>query len=217
MTRARRKPDNFTNPADYGDPIREAIYQLLGPLDRVATAFENKWGPDRLPTLVSVESAARFGSAKGKLDAAIVADDLTECSHRAAVLMRGWHALDAEATAAGHGPLELDVWVWRPADGADAIAVCPTPADIDRFRAKCPDVRVYTIPELCRLALKLEADAPLLGEIKREIGGTVVRVRENVREPLNEALGGDDIPANLRGDDRLDVPATVPRDTSHDY
>lgn len=73
-------------------------------LDETAHALEMKWGVDRLPRLVTPETAARFGYYRDKLNAAIEAgaDNVAEL---AGIVERGWLAMDKEATARGCFPL----------------------------------------------------------------------------------------------------------------
>lgn len=85
----------------------EAVTEALRPLDRIAVEMEGKWGVGRLQRLVSPEMAARFGSAKDKLNDAIRANDGEAVANRAAVLIRGWQALDKAATEAGCEALPL--------------------------------------------------------------------------------------------------------------
>ena len=92
-------------PIDRG-PIQEA----LEPLDRVAVEMEGKWGVGRLPRLVTPEMAAKFSSAREKLDEAIRANDLDAVVAKASVMIRGWKALDQAATEAGHKTHPEAVW-----------------------------------------------------------------------------------------------------------
>tara|TARA_R110000868_G_scaffold6894_3_gene38273 strand:- start:1186 stop:1632 length:447 start_codon:yes stop_codon:yes gene_type:complete len=69
--------------------------------------IEGKWGVGRLVRLVTPDMAARFGSAKDKLNDAIRANDGEAVANRAAVLIRGWQALDKAATEAGCEALPL--------------------------------------------------------------------------------------------------------------
>lgn len=95
-------------PATYvPDDVLMAVSEALKPLDRVAVEMEAKWGVGRLPRLVAPDIAARFGSAKDKLNAAIRSNDSEEVAKRAAILIRGWQALDQAATQAGAEALTL--------------------------------------------------------------------------------------------------------------
>jgi hypothetical protein len=73
-------------------------------LDELANQMERRWGVDRLPRLVTPETAARFQHWADKLNAAIEAgaDNVTEL---AGIVERGWRAMDQEATARGSFPL----------------------------------------------------------------------------------------------------------------
>lgn len=77
------------------------------PFDEAMRAAERKWGIDRLHRLVSPETAAKWGSAMDKLNAAIDARDPDDIAARAAVCVRGLQALDTEATSAGAQTLPL--------------------------------------------------------------------------------------------------------------
>ena len=67
----KRKPDRLMNREEIGNVIAEGIYHALRPLDEMVHQMERRWGADRLVGLVSVETAAKYGRAKAKLDRAI--------------------------------------------------------------------------------------------------------------------------------------------------
>jgi hypothetical protein len=109
----RQRPDRITNIDDFCDQTAEAVYHAIQPLDEVARQMEDVWGINRLPMLVSPETAAKFGSAKAKLDQAIIDNDATEVAKRAAIQIRGWRAMDAEARASGASTVTTEAWTWR--------------------------------------------------------------------------------------------------------
>ena len=170
----RRRPDIFTDPQTHGNAVADAIHHALLPLDRAASEMELKWGCERLPSLVSPETSARFGSAKAKLDAAILANDPQEVARRAAVMIKGWDKMDVEAAESGHKALSPDIWCHTTSTGfklavarsnADAIGVIRTD---DRLKG----VAVYSMDEIARI---LEADSyRLLDAAKKEFPGSVV-------------------------------------------
>lgn len=82
----------------------------VAPFDRACTEMDQKWGIDRLPELVSVTTAEKYGSAMAKLNAALQSADPDETAARAGVCIRGLAAMDTEAMAAGHKPMNPDVW-----------------------------------------------------------------------------------------------------------
>jgi hypothetical protein len=85
----------------------QAVTEALRPLDRIAVEMESKWGVGRLPRLVPPDMAARFGSARDRLNEAIRENDGEEVAKRAAVMIRGWKALDVAARDAGCEALPL--------------------------------------------------------------------------------------------------------------
>jgi hypothetical protein len=132
----RRRPDAITERDGYTDPIADGIHHAIKPLDKMATDMELKWGCDRLPSLVSPAMAAKFGSAKAKLDQAIELNGPAEVVHAVGVMLRGWAALDAEATKAGHKPLPGTVWC-HATDGGFKFAIAQGNAEVCDYHG-CP-------------------------------------------------------------------------------
>lgn len=92
----KAKPSNYPIPGiDHIQADAGAIDAVLATLDAVVIPLEGKWGAGRLPMLVEPDLAAKFGSAQAKLNAAVEAGNVEEVVKRAAVLKKGWQALDA--------------------------------------------------------------------------------------------------------------------------
>jgi hypothetical protein len=185
MTRPQRhgKGDRLMHSGAKPDEI--ACDFALGPFDTAARNMERKWGVDRLDGLVSPETAAKFGSAIGKLNAAIDAADPAEVAVRAAVCIRGLAAMDAEATAAGHKPIPPEAYEVE-VDGQ----LCAVLADGNMwpvYAALRPGVRTYTPREV---GLALAAYGQTIAAIKDTFVGAQVTA---VRSPLAKELN-DDIP-----------------------
>jgi hypothetical protein len=129
--------------------------------------MEFKWGCERLPSLVSPETASLFGSAKAKLDAAIQVNDPQEVVRRAAVMIKGWSKMDAEATERGHRALSPDIWCHTTSTGFK-VAVARSNADaIKSIRTdkRLEGVAVYSLDEIGRI---LEAESyRLLDTVKK--------------------------------------------------
>lgn len=166
-------------------PEEVACDFALGPFDTAARNMERKWGVNRLEGLVSPETAARYGSAVGKLNAAMEANDAAEVAARASVCIRGMAAMDAEASAAGHQPIppqvqEIDV-------GGTLCAVLWDGNQWPVYAALRPGVRTYTPLEV---ANALAAYGASVAAVKDAFPGAEVKA---VRSPLAQALN-DDIP-----------------------
>ncbi len=83
----------------------------IAPFDNAAFAMEQKWGIGRLEELVTPDMASRYGAALGYLNEAIEANDREKTAAAATNCIRGLHAMDAAAIAAGHKPLPAETWI----------------------------------------------------------------------------------------------------------
>ena len=129
-------------PIDRG-PVQDA----LEPLDRVAVEMEGKWGVGRLQRLVPPDMAAKFSSAREKLNDAIRDNDLDAVVSKAAVLIRGWQALDKAATEAGHKTYPEGVWSAK--HRGTTYTVCLDRADVSKVAKDAADpAHVVTLAEL---------------------------------------------------------------------
>ena len=184
----RRRPDQITSPKEYGDPIADGIHHAIKPVDEIAARMELKWGCDRLPGLVSPETAAKFGSAKAKLDAAILDNDPQAVAQRATIMVKGWKALDKEASD-NHEPFKPRIWHHTTQAGFK-FAVAKGNADaIKAIRTdpRMEGVAVYSLDEIGRL---LESDSmALVNSIKDTFpGATVKEVRPAKNNSLDDPL-----------------------------
>ena len=185
----RRRPDHILDRGGVGDSIAEAIHHAIMPLDRIATDAETKWGCDRLPELVSPEMASRFGSAKAKLDAAIIDNDPQEVVHRAAVLAKGWAAMDAEAVKLGNKALVPDIWSHTTRDGF-RCAIARSDADAIKAIRTMPEMKGIAVYSLAEVGRILEANT-LLNVVKKNFPDATVakiRPRSGKREKLDKEI-----------------------------
>jgi hypothetical protein len=190
----RPRPDIFTNPKAHGDSIADAIHHALLPLDRAASEMELKWGCERLPSLVSPATAALFGSAKAKLDAAIQANDPQEVARRAAVMIKGWSKMDLDATERGHRALSPDIWCHTTSTGFK-VAVARSNADVIksiRTDDRLKGVAVYSMDEIARI---LEAESyRLLDTVKKTWPEAKITKATSRKKKLPAPLFDDGVP-----------------------
>jgi hypothetical protein len=154
MSRYRRnqKPDRIINREGIADATDEAIYHALRPLDLVAVEMENRWGVDRLPGLVDPDTAAKFGRAKARLDAAIDSRDPNAVAKRAGVMIRAWRSLDAEATEAGAKQVSKKLRILRDDEGKSfGIAVDEATATAAVRSGDYPDTSIWSLNEVVRV------------------------------------------------------------------
>ena len=186
MTAAARRPsrqrlgDTFTSPDARATEI--ACDHAIAPFDRAAIQMNNLWGIDRLPELVSPETAAKYGSALAKLNAAIAANDPDDCAARAAVCIRGMAAMDTEARAAGHTPTPSGFWMHEQ-DGK-TIIVARDMRDWPLIEKLHPGVPIFSMREVFNA---LEAYGQTVVAAKQHFPGAEVKsIKPIDKQPQDE-------------------------------
>jgi hypothetical protein len=91
------------------DRVSQKIQAAITELDVCVSGFENRWGVDRLPELVSVETQQKYWRQVDKLDDAIEANDADLVIKYAAGMMRAYAAMQNEARERGHDELKGDL------------------------------------------------------------------------------------------------------------
>lgn len=184
--RRERKGDRLLNP----DARRAEIQCDYGvaPLDRVASEYDRKWGIDRLPELVSTETADKYGFSIGKLNEALAETDPEQTKAWAAVCIRGLHAMDAEATKLGRKPasgkyLEYQLDGWK-------FGILFDDMEWQTAQAERPDLKFFSLREAA-IALRTKMDTGPIAEIKKHFPGA--QVVEHRRTPMEQLLN-DEIP-----------------------
>lgn len=146
MTRPRRqnKSDRLISPGATNEEIRCDF--ALAPFDRAALDAERTWGIDRLPGLVSPQTAERYGRAVAHLNERIAASDPDGTASAAANCVRGLAAMEAEARAAGHQPLKPTVW--QIVVGGRTCCLIRDVAEWPAVAAEHPGAAIYTLQEV---------------------------------------------------------------------
>jgi len=192
--RRQKKADRLLNPGSTGSEI-ECDYGIA-PLDRVAIEMDAKWGVDKLPELVSVETAARYGKAMAHLNECIQASDPAKCAAAAQNCIKGLNVMDAEATAAGKPQATGEFWEYAipETDGRAALhfGILKDGLEWQAAKAARPDLTFFTMREVA-IALQMKIATPLVMEVKDHFpGATVTNIKD--RPPVDYANGGDPIP-----------------------
>lgn len=165
-----------------GSPSREeiAVDHAVAPFDRVAREMEGIWGVDRLPHLVSPETAAKFGRTLGSLNEAITANDPDRAADRAAACIRGLRAMDAEARQAGHRP--PDPIVIETQQGDHHFGVLIDGAQLAIAQAQRPGLAIYTLQEVSVALQWLDKQALVSGVKQAFPGATVTAIRHRPKQ-----------------------------------
>jgi len=171
--RRQHRGDRLISSVD--SPALTAVDHAIAPFDRAMREAEARWGIDRLPELVSPETAAKWGKAIGELNAAIRDDDAEAVAQWVGVCLRGLPHLEAEAEAAGHDQVPPAAYEWRE-DGQHFV-VCRDIADWPRIERLWPGVPIYSMREIA-MALKSYGDTVI--RVKEQFPGSEVKA---VRQP----------------------------------
>lgn len=185
--RRQRKGDRLLNPGTSQAEIR--CDYALAPLDRLALDMDMVWGIDRLPELVSPDTAEKYGFSIGKLNAAVNDTNPEDVKAWAAVCMRGLLAMDAEARKLGRKPAagnytehEIDGW---------KFAILHDGAEWKTAKAARTDLQFFTLREV-GVALKASgATHPIVDEIKNHFPTakvTAIRPRTKLEQDLDDEI-----------------------------
>ena len=186
--RRQKKADTLLHGRTSADDV--ACDYALGPFDRKVRAMDRKWGVDRLPELVSVETAQRFGKAMAYLNDAIWDIDPTKAADAAANCIRGLEAMDAEAEVL-NSP-KADPTVWEYDFEGFKFGIMADDRAWPEIKAHRPDLLLFTMREVA-LALKSAkfAEGGVM-EIKKHFpGAQVTEIKPLPKEFW--ANGGDDL------------------------
>ena len=137
----------------------------LAPFDRAANDMDLKWGIDRLPYLVSPATAAKYGSAVAKLNAALETHDPAEVQARVEVCIRGMAAMDAEAEANGSPKARPEVIEFEY-DGR-RIGIMPDKDWWQTVKAERPDLTLFTLREVGVALAFMQGNNPVIAEAKK--------------------------------------------------
>lgn len=181
MARApQRKDKGSTGWAIEQTPLDlNAIADAIKPVDRVAADMERKWGASRLPFLVSPDLAGKFGSARDKWHAAVRAGDPELVRAKGEVVVRGWQALDAAATAAGHEPMPAQVW--SATHEGRRYAVCARTEDAHKVAVELGSgITVLSLSELL-MGWQMLAERRMVEAAKAVFPGATVEKLDKAR------------------------------------
>jgi len=140
----QKKADRILHQHASADQIK--CDYAIAPVDRKALEMDRKWGIDMLPELVSVETAQKFGSAMAKMNDAISSNDPQECAKRAAVVLRGLAAMDAEAERLG--AVRASEEVWEVEIDGKAYGIMQDGRSWRSIKDRRPDLELLTLREV---------------------------------------------------------------------
>lgn len=170
----QKKDDRILHKGATANEIRADL--SLAPFDKAVREMDKRWGIDRLPELVSVESAAKWGKAVAGLNSAIDAQDPDKVKFWVEVCLRGLAAMDAEAVALGR-PVS-DPMIWEHEYEGTVYGIIEDGREWPAAYAKRPGIAIHTMREVA-VALHAHRNG-LVDAVKLAFPGAEVKA---VRRP----------------------------------
>lgn len=156
----------------------------LAPFDHAAREMDKRWGVDRLPEVVSSESAAKWGKALAGLNDALDAEDPDKVKFWVEVCLRGMQAMDDEATRAGV-PIS-DPMIWEHEYEGTVYGIIEDGREWPAAYAKRPGIAIHTMREVA-VALHEHRNG-LVNDVKLAFPGAEVRAVRRPKEDLEDDL-----------------------------
>ena len=178
----QKKDDRILTKGATADEIRADM--SLAPFDRAVREMDKKWGVDRLPELVSSESAAKWGKAMAGLNGAIDAKDPDKVKFWVEVCLRGLQAMDAEAVAAGR-PVS-DPMIWEHEYEGTVYGIIEDGREWPAAYAKRPGIAIHSMREVA-VALHEHRNG-LVNAVKLAFPGAEVKRVRSKPEDLDDDL-----------------------------
>jgi hypothetical protein len=178
----QKKDDRILHKGATANEIKSDL--ALAPFDAAVREMDRKWGIDRLPELVSVESAAKWGKAMAGLNGAIDAHDPDKVKFWVEVCLRGLASMDAEAVTLGR-PVS-DPMIWECEYEGTIFGIIADGREWPAAYAKRPGIAIHTMREVA-VALHEHRNG-LVNAVKLAFPGAEVKAVRRPKADLEDDL-----------------------------
>jgi hypothetical protein len=179
------KFDAFT--ARDASPDDTAKHYALAPFDEAQRQADREWGVDRLPGLVSPDTAAKWGLAVAQLNTAIASGTVEDVTARVGVCLRGLAKLAEEAEA--RGAKRSNPQTWEMSDGDKfKFAILRDGKDWPALKAQRPDLMFFTESEIVNAVKAYHRSIPALENIKKSFPDAKITATRNWEEEIGDSL-----------------------------
>jgi hypothetical protein len=144
----------------------------VAPFDRAARDMESKWGIDRLPELVSTETAAKWGSTLASLNDAIAESDPEKVRAWAEVGIRGLAVMNAEAESRGAKPADPQIWEYEYQDLK--FGIFKDGAEWQAAKRARPDLALFSMQEVAAALLARMEELPAVAAVLKQFDGAKI-------------------------------------------
>jgi hypothetical protein len=176
----QKKDDRVLHKGATANEIKADL--ALAPFDAAVREMDKRWGVDRLPELVSTESAAKWGKAMAGLNAAIDAQDPDKTKFWVEICLRGLTAMDAEAVSLGR-PVS-DPMIWEHEYEGQIFGIIEDGREWPAAYAKRPGIAIHTMRE-CAIALHEHRNG-LVNAVKLAFPGAEVKAVRRAPQDLED-------------------------------
>jgi hypothetical protein len=183
----QKKDDRILHKGATANEIKSDL--ALAPFDAAVREMDKRWGVDRLPELVSTESAAKWGKAMAGLNAAIDAQDPDKTKFWCEVCIRGLNAMDAEAVALGRQVSDPDIWEYE-LDGT-VFGIIADNREWPAAYAKRPGIAIFSMREVA-VALQAHKNG-LVNAAKLAFPGAEVKAIRRAPQDLEDEIDFGDV------------------------
>ena len=185
MTARSKRPgrfDRFTHPD--ASPADTINWHVCAAFDEACRAMDLKWGVDRLPSLVPVDVAERYGRARAALDEAIRADDTEAVKQNAENCARGLAKMDEIADASGAQRSSPQTWEMSDGNGFH-FAILQDERDWPALKAARPDLVFFTRGEVINAMRAYHSAIADLKEIQKHFPDAKIT---KIKPPMEELV-----------------------------
>jgi hypothetical protein len=183
----QKKDDRILHKGATANEIKADL--SLAPFDKAVREMDKRWGIDRLPELVSVESAAKWGKAMAGLNAAIDAQDPDKVKFWVEICLRGLTAMDAEAVSLGR-PVS-DPMIWEHEYEGQVYGIIEDGREWPAAYAKRPGIAIHTMREVA-VALHEHRNG-LVNAVKLAFPGAEVKAVRRAPQDLEDEIDFGDV------------------------
>ena len=175
----QKKTDRIVNPQATQDEIKCDV--ALAAFTRACEVIDKRWGINRLPTLVSPETLAKWGTAMAGLYAAEDDKNPDKVAKWAEICIRGLNAMDAEATDAGQPQADPNIWEYE-FEGV-TYGIIEDGRQWPAAYKKRKDLMMFNMREVA-IALDAHRNA-LVRQVKQSFPGAQITA---IRTPTNDSI-----------------------------
>lgn len=147
---------------------QKEIVRWLDKLDEVSISYEARWGIGNLHQLVSADMADKIRRQDEKLTTAISAQDIRSVKDLVQGYIRGWEAMEADATRLGHKPTTPEYMEIKLPSGFH-LRIAANNTEARAITEK--GVYVWSLAEVARV---IESDYTLVNQVKAAFPGASV-------------------------------------------